>query len=208
MRKSTTLEGFPLNHFEELWHIGTLELADKGCRGASHEGPGLSVSEHPDAWRSIAKLGGSPQWSVRREGNAFLDVLALDGEFSRRIRSWGQTAGYVQPVGLWVLSWEDEEAGCVRETLFESRQAAEEEIDCDQDLSQREGLRGTRKLAEAMQRDVPLVFAFDFLALVFAERALQLDGVYWHEELAPWNLSAPRGVIFPHRVSQWTFEKV
>lgn len=42
----------------KLVHVGSLRAADKGCRGDSYEGHGLSVSECPAAWVEIASLGG------------------------------------------------------------------------------------------------------------------------------------------------------
>ena len=70
---------FPVLQFDDHCHIGTMKPSDKGRfhNKTSLEGNGLSVSEDPDAWRAIAKLGGFPTWSLTRDGSLFVDAHAL-----------------------------------------------------------------------------------------------------------------------------------
>jgi hypothetical protein len=49
----------------------------------------------------------------------------------------------------------------------------------------------------------PLVLAEDFALLAYAEDVIGLDGLWWQDRYSPRRLSAPRGVIFSSRLSEW-----
>src|SRR3546814_10515345 len=105
-----TYDDVPLVSFDALWHRGTMDAADKGCRGESHEGHGLSVSTDPDAWEEIAKLGGEPLWELSRDGNRFLDAHGLSECHRRKMSDWAESEGLAVRADAWRWSRYDDAA--------------------------------------------------------------------------------------------------
>lgn len=191
--------------FKTLYHLGSMNPANKGIQGSSLEGKGLSVSECPDAWRQIARLGGLPCWTLRRPGNQFLDYHKLSAPQWASVTAWGEAQGLVVPATLWVLTYEDDELGGEVEQVFASLEAANAEVESeDEGLTSRPGFLGTESLSARMGRDVPPSLTLDFLALAYAEDQLDIDGVYWADKLDPGAYSAPRAVIFPCKLQSWS----
>jgi len=204
-----------LKTFEHLVHVGTLCPQDKGVRGASHEGAGLSVSEHPQAWVRIARLGGLPWWTLQRENNRFLDVHALSDAQRNALSQWALEQGLLCHVQAWQVSWFDDELGQEVYSIFETRAQAQIEAPDADDASDTEGTsprieavlqwQGTAELAQRARRPHAKPFfehAWDLAAVEYAD-FVGLDGVFWNDELAPECYSAPRAVIVPRQVCQW-----
>lgn len=190
---------------EPLVHVGTLRAQDKGVRGASHEGSGLSVSQCPEAWVRIARLGGVPWWRLERPGHAFLDAHALTRVQRRTIAAWGVARGWVAWRKLWRLRWYDEELDSTVHSLHDSEAAAREEAFDDEgaDIAQVRTLVAQPALAIRMGQAVTPGQAEALLHAVYAEDVLALDGVFWDDVLDVGALSAPRAVIFRSRLSGW-----
>ena len=104
-------EGLPIIELLTVHHIGSFDPRDKGGRGESYEGVGLSVSLHPDAWMAIARLGGLPEWSLTAPdgGGRFLDVHALTVPQRGEIESWAQATDLTRNEPRWEVSWVDAE---------------------------------------------------------------------------------------------------
>lgn len=192
--------------FDVVYHIGTMNPADKQkvFRG-SYEGHGLSVSQFPDAWREIARLGGDPLWRLTRAGNQFLDFLALDNEQRKALNEWGLANGWVVPKTVWTVQYFDAEIDETRYFHCDSEEEAERESPQEEDctVSTEEILGATRKLNEYHGFEVDDVAVQDLLAVVYADQVLSIDGVFWDENLDVIGLTAPRAVIFPLRVADW-----
>lgn len=201
-----------LKSFSRLVHIGTLDASQKGQRGPSHEGAGLSVSEHPKAWTRIAKLGGLPWWELTRENNRFLDVHALSDTQRASLSQWAVEQGLLQQVIGWQASWYDDELGQEVCLVFDSKAQAEQEApDWDEESLRIASLpywQGTAELARRSLRpraEPFLALAWDLAAMEYAD-FVGLDGVYWGDELAPECYSAPRAAIVPRQVRHWRFK--
>ena len=183
-------------------HIGTLDPDDKGLRGASYEGHGLSVSVDPDDWLRIAKLGGLPWWELRNAAGRFMDRHALTGAQRDQISAWAVDAGLARRRELWRVTYHDDELDGDVSVLFDSREAAEVELD---DLDDGEAqpvmaLTATAALAARVGRADG--DCFDLAAVCFTEDITDVDGVWWADRRGPF--SAPRGVILPGRLHRWT----
>ena len=79
--EDSAMNGLPVTYKTAVWHIGELEplLSKRTGLSGSDEGPGISVSECPDDWRQIARLGGS-LWQLSRtdgEDGKFIDFHEL-----------------------------------------------------------------------------------------------------------------------------------
>lgn len=201
--------------FSVLYHIGTLNPKDKyKVHTQSQEGHGLSVSQCPDAWREIARLGGNPLWRLSRDGNAFLDYHRLTDEERQVILNWGLESGWVALKEVWVASYYDEEVEDTRFFYVRSREQALAELDCESedDFDAGQSIRqdtvptASTRLNDYIGFKVDDVEVPDLLALAYADHELHLDGVFWEDILDPHSLSAPRAVIFPEKLSSWGIE--
>lgn len=194
-------------------HIGSLDAKDKGLRGPSHEGSGLSFSVHPEAWEMIAKLGGQPWWEADLGHLKILDGHAFIEHHRAQLQQWGVEEGLVERGEGFRVSWEDDEMGFVS-MLVDTEQEAQNECYERDDMSV-EGipvLRPTIRLLEAMQHSIQrankaCLQVEQDLATVWAQRQ-GLHGVWWEDRLDPIQLSAPRGVIFPEHTCRVNFQEI
>lgn len=200
-----------------IWHVGTLDLEDRNRPVGDLEGKGLSVSEHPEEWRSIARLGNAPthRCTTGHEPR-FLDALRLSDKQFSEIVEWGENAGYVSSTTTWRTTHYDDELDGTYYMEHGSRESALEELDLFEDedpedlLEEVRGYCATAKLEDysqgiAGQSGTRHSLIGDMLCVAYADH-LGFDGVWWKETLDPAALSAPRGVIIESRVSEWTFQ--
>ncbi len=188
-----------------VYHVGSLDPADKGCQGESYEGDGLSISVHPDAWIAIARLGGLPTWAADIGPMRVVDghgLVATDG-----LMKWAAAEGWVVSIpGACRLAYYDAELECMTSSLFRSRSEAEREaealVDVDSvELDEVVAWGSTLKLAERMLRkggcgDQPEVGIEQDVATAWAQEH-GYEGIWWNDQLDQTRLSAPRGVLFP-----------
>lgn len=209
----TTLN-LPIRRLSRVYHVGTLDLAQKGVRGPSLEGAGLSVSLHPQEWTRIAKLGDGLTFEMSRPEGTFLDFYKGGHALEQELTTWGLSEGLCQMEPRWKLSWTDAESDEVLHIVLASHAQAQSELayyeEDDDTAASVEEIQVPVLTASAIQR---LGFATDplntlsMLATFFVEDCLDLDGVWWNDDYAPARLSAPRGVIVPSRVQRWTAAK-
>lgn len=210
---------------QALIHIGTLDPSDKGCRGDSLEGHGLSVSDCPEAWLCIAKLGGMPWWQAEADGDQppqFLDLHRTSDEQNAAIMDWAVSSGHATPATGYKFSWYDSEIdGYVSSVLGSSAQAHAEfdfyeaEYRADPDharapsLTEFSGWALTPQAAQRLRlRRTSLTQTQEMCALLYVEDTTQLDGVFWDDEYDPAGLSAPRAVILPQRLLRFHFSPI
>jgi hypothetical protein len=201
----------PLVSFDAVYHIGTLDPADKGVRGSSLEGHGLSFAaseELAEEWERIAQLGGQPTWELSKPEARFADAHRLTQAQRKAIRDWGLAEGYVEKITVWhAVRWDSE---IEEETWFvcESKEEAELEVDTEEggEVRRRRDLKGTEKLDTLVGQKAGLA-CFDLLLVAYVQETTELDGVYWDDISDGW-YSAPRGVILPGKVSEWRAESL
>jgi RNA:NAD 2'-phosphotransferase (TPT1/KptA family)/GNAT superfamily N-acetyltransferase/ADP-ribose pyrophosphatase YjhB (NUDIX family) len=204
--------GFAFKSFKKLWHVGSMNPKDK--RPGSLEGVGLSVSVHPEEWKGIAEIGG-PTWELTKPGNKFLNFYRLSKTQRKQIAVWGVANGYATEVAIgWRWYFTDAETDEERYMEFETEQEAQEEME-GQGIGEvrpakGSSMKGTEKLKQRTKNPKAddMVVAFDLLVTVYAEDELDCDGVWWEDIFDPASLSAPRGVIFPGKLSSWKKKKV
>jgi len=199
----------PLLSFDSVFHIGTLDLADKGTHGSSLEGHGLSFAaseELVETWERIAKLGGQPTWRLDKPGARFVDAHRLSKAQRKEIKEWGVEEGYVELVTVWhAVRW-DSEIEDETWSVHESKEDAELELDEGGEIRRRRDLKGTAKLDQLIGQQAGLS-CFDLLLVAYVEQTTELDGVYWDDLDDGW-YSAPRGVILPAKVAEWRTVKL
>jgi 8-oxo-dGTP pyrophosphatase MutT (NUDIX family)/GNAT superfamily N-acetyltransferase len=196
--------GFAFKSFPKLWHVGSMNPADK--RPGSYEGAGLSVSVHPEDWQQIAEIGGD-LWEFTKKGNKFVNFHRMTKAQRETIAQWGVQNGYVEHVEVWRATWFDDER---EENVYADFLTKEEALaESPKVKLVKNQLQGTEKLKQRTRNPhTDTQVAFDLLVTVYAEEQLDCDGVWWEDNYDPENLSAPRGVIFPNKLSTWSKKKV
>lgn len=224
------LPSLPRIEKSKVFHVGTLVAADKGRRGLSCEGTGLSVSENPRAWVKIARLGGLPTWELCLQKASFVDAHQLSKEEHEALARWGVEVGWVSRSALWEVTFFDYELDRRCSMTFSSEaaareeyvsrvglpanegapegldDAAEDEPENEEDVTlrvRRDGLVATRALDERMGFAVPAALVPDLLLTVYAQDATDAIGVWFSDDLDIPGLSAPRGVIFESTLARW-----
>jgi len=210
MSKKTSTELRVLEIYE-VFHVGYLKegplQAAKGKRSTSFEGPGLSVSLVPTAWRAIARRGGSPLFAIERPDGRPGRFADLSPQSLQRLAPTLIEAGLVVPVVSYFVTITDEEGEEAGEIEFDSLERALKEADEDSDMVRRgTGFRATKALSAwwktFFRDDIP--DALSIAALRWLESETDLDGAWWDEVLDPLRLSAPRGVIFRSKLGDWS----
>jgi 8-oxo-dGTP pyrophosphatase MutT (NUDIX family)/GNAT superfamily N-acetyltransferase len=205
--------GFAFRSFKKLWHVGDMNVKSK--QPGSLEGSGLSVSIHPEDWMDIAEIGGDT-WELTKPSNRFLNFHRLSKPQRKQLAAWGIQNGYLTEVAnayRWVY-W-DSEAEEERYIEFPTQEEAEAEMEGMGEGGKVVPVKsiayaGTDKLKQRTNNPSgdQTAVAFDLLVTVYAEEQLDCDGVWWEDTYDPANLSAPRGVIFPSKLSSWKARKV
>ncbi len=213
---------WPTRCIEGLAHIGSMDPAQKGLthNSTSFEGTGLSVSNCPDAWRQIARLGGQPTWNLTKPGAQFLDVHALTDGHHAQALAWARNAGLLLPARFAEISYSDPEDG-QRHAILIPADTPDVDEQVQDELEPREDMDPSLRFTEGHLASVAMNTRLGFrappglvesLALtLYAEAVLAseigIDGLWWEEALDPNRLSAPRGVIFRGKVQTWAVEQ-
>lgn len=175
--------GLPTSHIPTVTHLGSLDESQKGS--FSLEGPALSVSTHPEAWRKIARLGGQPRHDL--PGGEFLHATALTGPQWDKVRAWGVQQGHItRGQGFQTRTFGED--GEEYFSTHKTREEAQEEAD-DPDDYIKPVLTSTPAHEEA--RGMP----GDDYALLKLSQSTGRQGLWWSEMLDPSALSAPRGAL-------------
>lgn len=194
------LAGRPrVRKFTTVTHLGTLNTSDR--KNWSLEGDGLSVSVHPEAWKQIARLGGSEQWTLARTDGTpltFLDAHALTDKQRADIANWGIREGIVTETTAYTVTTYDDELDEDMTAMYATRADAETDTDDPDDINE----IITFTFTGNSPRGADLGNTVDILTTVWTEQNTDHDGVWWHDKLDPAAYSAPRGVILPSRIHQ------
>lgn len=202
------LKMLPKIEHHEVAHVGSLDLSKK--QSSSYEGRCLSVSTVPTSWAQIAKLGDAG-FILSGRGH-FINALALSNEERQEILAWASHEGFLDLKDIVRLHEFDSE----RNVWFYSDYSGMAEANSETKYMEEEDFRlesmtaymCTKKLAEVTgysgAANVSSATSFDLSLIEYAARHFDVDGVWWEEKLDIVGLSAPRGAIFPERVSQFT----
>ena len=213
---------WPLTRKDTVSHVGTLEYSDRQSgRKPSLEAFCLSVSDHPEDWRSIACLGDAPQWALSRHNSFFIDVMAFSDDQNDLVRDWAITSGYARQEQLW-KAWFTNESDEWCYMLLKSREAAQMEVE-DYDVPEGEGPAPDGSCVEPVE-DLVLTEAgeerldrwrndiqgFDGALILFCREVIRKEnpdivGIWWDETYDPDMFSCPRGGLFPECLPE--FEK-
>jgi hypothetical protein len=196
------------NSLSCVYHVGFLDVAN--CAGnrtktqsVSFEGSGLSISLCPAEWTKIAKLGGGLVYILKKDSPKFL--MAHNAEMDK-ILAWCVDMGFLVRKKKFRSYQTDEEGEEYFAELDTRRQAEEETYDEIKEVDGYSfGPKGRAYWKSAFLGKPSNGLAESFAVIFYAE-AHDYDGVYWTDDLDVSRLSAPRGVIFQHKLPEWTVE--
>lgn len=196
----------PLIITSSLWHVGDLQNNTQGAR-PSLEGSLLSVSACPNAWVGIARLGGQQYYELGHESMLLDMVKALyDPDYASlraKILLWAADEGLVKHGTMYVVAYEDDEDGEIREMHFHSEDEARQEGEpYDAEVVIRSVVLPTEKLMtihNITKNCICSSTGMEFSIVEWARVHLysrRVTGVYWDETLDEAALSAPRAGLF------------
>jgi hypothetical protein len=180
----------PTPHLGVVAHVGNLE-GPRAPGGWSHEGGGLSVSQHPEAWRRIAKLGAGDVWILRKASPCFYEV---PNPLPKAVTDWCVKEGFLVPRVAFKITVFDDELGCELNMEFGTREEAEFELNAldqeDRTIEEVDGFGfGERGLAYCREVFGEVGEAIHQLAgsyaPIFWAEDQGFDGCWWHEEYDP-----------------------
>lgn len=209
-----------------MFHVGTLNPKDKGKRGPSQEGLGLSVSDQPDEWIQIAKLGGLPRWKSKTKGLKFVDGYELIESHKDDLMDWAVKSKLADFKTAYAYHYYDDEMGSVMEMLLPNLQAVAEELNMQTVSDIQNTVEYSESITEIkspvptlilLQRTGqpltdegrPSSLVIELLATLWAEEQ-KVDGIWWEVDHEPGEVpySANRAVIFSDSINKVVWEKV
>lgn len=201
--------------YNPVTHIGSLN-GGRDTPYVSYEGRGLSVSQCPDAWHQIMDSAGT-EYELRNP-NAWFYVVEPTTAVTETEREWALKEDYVEQIdGYRLTLTPDDDSNRDKETfLFRDSADAESEAagypHMEADIAPErlytlgaEGRRYWQRSFEQSPADASPVVIRGLIPVWYAKH-LGFDGVWWLDTYDPTNYSAPRGVIFQERLSEWDVE--
>ena len=190
---------------KEVIHVGHMKAEDKS--ETSHEGKCLSVSQCPDSWVRIAKLGGRPWHKLKKADAKFIDYHKLieKKDNKQALYQWGIQRGLILPQTVYRAKWYDDEFEQHFQSIHATREEAEEEaneIGTVKAMKNYPVLTDKALAAAGYVASDRFIHNHDALALLLAEEQ-NVDGVWWDDDDDPDRLSAPRGGILPGKLPTW-----
>jgi len=163
----------------------------------------MSVSRHPMAWRSIARLAGEiHEFDVK--DNRFLDWHELSDEQKSAIDEWGVSKGYLVPTTLYKVTVWDDELDSERFMTFATEEEAESEAeDYEVEVESFESYTATDTFPDRAFIGNATDYDQVIAAVWVNEAAPELDGVWWEDNFNVSHYSAPRGVLANNKIEEW-----
>jgi len=207
----------PFIENDSVFHVGQLDPSDRAAQGkSSMEAFCVSVSEHPDDWRRIARLGAAPTWELSRPGAKWLDVLALSKEQEAEIAQWGIERGLARNADIW-RAWLSDEEGAPFYLSCASEDLAEQEADAENDedgpgpdgcyVDHIKGLCLTEDGMARLERWCDPMDGLGGLVILYAREVIDdpdVVGLWWNETHDPARLSCPRGAVLPEKLAEFS----
>lgn len=175
---------------DKVFHVGELNPDLK--KSYSHEGQGLSISEHPEDWQSIARLSGDI-WELKTPLK-LLNFHALSSVQREAIYQWGAEKGWLEKQLTYSVSWFDDEWNQEMNFTFSSYEEALDESP-DGKVVVSEDWVATASFPDSTVNSED-IGVLDKLAVIWVDRTHpDMHGVWWGDKHDVPRLSAPRGVI-------------
>lgn len=201
----------PVLTIDTLYHVGALNSEAKS--NLSYEGHCLSVSLCPNAWQTIAKIGGDCHQLHKSEA-AFLNVTSLlnNSALEKRLLKFGKDQDYIELAEVYELSWYDDEfeetmsfrVRTMDEALYESEDREDMNIKPMKDWIETQRLLDRTLQRRSLGSSDPRSLLAVAYAEHLAEQGHPVDGVFLDHVYEPHNLSAPAFGILPSKLKDYS----
>lgn len=210
----------PFRRVDTLYHWGTLDSNNVGKNGPSQEGNCLSASLCPDAWLSIARLGGETLYSLKSDEGRFVDLYAVQNDATHQavkdhLIELAVSKDFLVLKDVFEVDRYDEDDEHMGfQTYATYDEAFIEAGEREDDVRPVQKLVGTGALANFVGIRPSYAFQLGELYAIFgaikvlANEGLRIDGVYFADRFDLHDHVAPRFGVFPEKVEQWKFEQV
>jgi hypothetical protein len=199
-----------------LYHVGHLDEKRRAPK-YSHEGAGLSVSRVPDAWRRIARIGGTDYVLRldRSDGGVFLLETELTDDERDEIEQWCVDVGFVEHVDGYESSCENIRGEERTSWGYERADVMNADVESEDAYTIREkqllqlGPCGRDYWQDSFTSDPDNAHPVQInqLVPVWFAQAHDYEGVWWDYRLDPADYSAPCGVIYQEKLIGWKIEE-
>lgn len=213
------LEKLPTLNKGRLFHVGNLD--DPNQSHGDLEGPLLSVSTHPEAWRQIAQLQSPLIWSIQKEDKSpfiLIDALRCRWEKKKPHIEWALSMGLILETQKYQALIEKKDGSytpMVADSLQEAVLAHEAQgapkpiatLTMNEELQRFWDQRkySPWSMPSAYQIETAILAALVVCANKEPIKKLKSSckipqGIWWEENLEPQNHTAPRGGLCPNNL--------
>jgi hypothetical protein len=206
-------------YHKEVTHIGFLDTKEN--RKPSLDGPGISVTTHPESWRSLRGLNG-PELNLIFPTGQWVDAMTFSDQDFLEMRDWAVQQGYLRQVQAWWALVEREGDMMPRPFMsrVEAARAVDRTLQAEEEAAERgegatwqeetykitpRGLKRLERWPGALEQYEQATIILYVRQVVVPKRPYVV-GVWWSE---PDNVDAgcsPSGVLFPERLHHFEVE--
>jgi hypothetical protein len=191
----------PIIKFQALYHVGEKVLGPN--QNGYMEGYLFSVSNCPEAWKEIARLGNAPLWEI--PNLTLVDVHAISNKKKQHILQTAEALGLCTPKSFW-KAWGTNECGEDTYTVCNTKTEAKIET---QEGCKAPTVYHTHDASPTLQNFWlqraepacrPHIWHPDYTLLALLSHQLQnscVDGLWLGDTFDPVGYSAPRGGLWP-----------
>lgn len=205
---------------KEVRHIGFLDSPDD--RTASLDGPGISVTTHPESWRALKGLNG-PEIVLSFTAAQWVDAMTFSDEDMVSIRDWAIQQRYLK-MGLRWHALVDAGDGDMLPRAYASREEASKAVGRELSIEIKafekgegacweeeachitnRGMKGLERWPGKFENWEQAMILLYVREVVIPKRPYVV-GVWWSEPNRPDMGCAPSGVLFPERLHHFEVE--
>ncbi len=207
---------FPKVTANSLFHWGTMRVENINKSGFSQEGNNLSLSECPNDWSKILRLGQeSKLFSFSKTGGIFVDILSvlkdnINNELREELLSLAITNGLLERKEIYKFEYEDPETEDIMQMFFETREQALKEAYDECEVFCELSYIGTKKLRDSLgvSEELSRIRGEEYAYIDLIKKYTNVDGIFWNYQNDVNIYSLPLYCIFPHKVSEWSYKEV
>lgn len=188
----------------EVFHVGSMDISKRSQYQA--EGKGLNVSVNPHEWCIIARGKVFGDFHKLNKSNA--QFALFDHSLVNDCYNWGVEKGYLKKVLNYTYSEYSDDLDEILSYEYGSLEEAKDNVfeDYWDDIEEHESYKTTAKMKKALcGTELPNYSPNTEIFLLYVkENHPELDGVWFNFKLDTFAYSAPSGIIFDHKIKEWS----
>ena len=196
-------------HIPDVIHIGHLDRDLRDLR-PTRDGPAISVSQNPQAWRQITRSN-APEVTLHNSTGLWVDALAFTPQCMEEIRRWGVFNRYIDAGPVWHAVRIDPETDLGVETLHDSYEAALAVAGRQDAIMRDSGYFLSPKAMKRLGRWHDRLEWYGGLLILYTREVIipkrpLICGIWWNEVEDLENGIAPSGQLLPEGLRNFYIE--